>query len=110
MGGHPEMEEDPVNYTNTTIQKPMASAESIFSTKEAFFLRSVILVLSATSVAKLLSAFGNAPILGLPNDVLPFSNRHLMILAATFEFAVVAYLLFLRTSFCNWVSCCGLLL
>jgi len=57
-----------------------------------FFISSVALVLLVTSLAKLYSATGTAPVLELPEALLPMSNRQMFMCAGLVELITAAYL------------------
>ncbi len=59
---------------------------------ETFFLRSGMVMLVGTAVAKLFSATGDAPVQFLPDPLLGLANRHVLIGVASVELAVAAVL------------------
>jgi hypothetical protein len=63
---------------------------------EQFFLRSVIVILIFTCVAKITSSSSRSPIFFIENDVLPVTNRNLVQYAAVMEGIVVLILVFAR--------------
>jgi hypothetical protein len=57
------------------------------------FLGSAAALLCATAIAKIVSAFGNAKLLDLPDPILLLSHRHVFLLVGFLEFGVAMFCL-----------------
>lgn len=79
------------------LANPAATSSNLFMNAKYFayskrYFRSIIISLSITALAKLVSATGSVKVLDIPDGLLPLTVRETLIMAAVIELSVVFFL------------------